>query len=167
MRAEVLAALGAWLVASNPVQAQSPAGKSFALLQSLEGGWQGTNAEGHTSRVTFRVTSGGSAVMQELIESSTGEEMITMFHLNGDQLLMTHYCSAGNQPRMSATISPDGKTIGFEFLHVTNLRQSQEGHMLRLVVRSVAPDHHTEDWTFVDQSGTQTTDHVDLRRARS
>ena len=61
------------------------------------------------------------------------EDMITMFNLDGDRLLMTHYCACGNQPRMVASASPDGKTITFDFLDATNLATPDAGHMNRLV----------------------------------
>ena len=47
--------------------------------------------------------------------------MITMFHMDGSRLLMTHYRGAGNQPRMTGTLSPDGKSVTFDFLDATNL----------------------------------------------
>ena len=52
--------------------------------------------------VVFRPTSGGSALLSEIVGV---EDMITMFHLDNDRVLMTHYCGAGNQPRMQATMA--------------------------------------------------------------
>lgn len=75
--------------------------------------------------------------------------MITMFHLDGDRLLMTHYCGAGNQPRMKAT-SADGKSIAFDFVDATNLASPDAGHMKRMVLTMVDANHHTEEWTFED-----------------
>jgi hypothetical protein len=79
--------------------------------------------------------------------------MITMFHLDGDRLLMTHYCGAGNQPRMVGTVSPDGKTITFNFLDATNVLGSQPGHMERMVLTILDANHHTEEWSFLAQDG--------------
>ena len=64
------------------------------------------------------------AVMSE-IHGHGPEDMISMFHLDGpNRLLITHYCSAGNQPRMQASSSPDGKTITFTFVDATILQAS-------------------------------------------
>ena len=77
--------------------------------------------------------------------------MITMFNLDGpNRLLMTHYCAAGNQPRMQASVSPDGKTITFNFVDATNLASPDAGHMQQMVLTVLDDNHHTEDWTFID-----------------
>jgi len=141
--------------------AQSDAQKSFDKLKTLTGSWEGTTIENRAVQVSFRVTSGGSALMSEI---QGEEDMITMFHLDGDRLMMTHYCGAGNQPRMLGTMSPDGKTLTFDFLDGTNLAGTP-GHMQRLVVTMIDPNHHTEDWTFLEQDGKmQHHQHFDLRR---
>ena len=60
------------------------------------------------------------------------ETMVSMIHLDGpNRLLMTHYCGAGNQPRMQASVSPDGKTITFNYVDATNLSAPDAGHMQR------------------------------------
>ena len=146
--------------------AQSEAQKSFAALKSLAGVWQGKDILGHAAQVSYRVTGGGSALLSELVEPEGGEHMITMFHLDGDRLLLTHYCTAGNQPRMKATASPDGKTMAFDFLDATNLDRPATGHMRRVVFTLLDADHHTEEWTFVE-GGKKTKDVFDLRRRKS
>jgi hypothetical protein len=141
--------------------AQSDAQKSFDKLKTLTGSWEGTTTENRPVQVSFRVTSNGSALMSEI----QGEEsMVTMFHLDGNRLMMTHYCGVGNQPRMLGTMSPDGKTVTFDFLDATNLAGTP-GHMQQLVVTMIDPNHHTEDWTFLAQDGKmQHHEHFDLRR---
>ena len=76
----------------------------------------------------LRVTSMGNALMHEMSKGTSPEDPITVFNLDGERLLLTHYCDAGNQPRMVATISPDGKTIVFNFFEATNLLSSQNGY---------------------------------------
>jgi hypothetical protein len=146
--------------------AQSPAQESFGALTRLAGQWRGTGTGGHRVQITFRVMSAGSAVFSELVELDRNEEMVTVFHLDGDRLLLTHYCTAGNQPRMHATASPDDKTIVFDFVDATNLRPHQKGHMRRLVIRLHDPDHHTEEWTFVE-NGKEVKDLLDMHRVKS
>jgi hypothetical protein len=142
---------------------QSDAQKSFTQLKSLSGTWQGKNSQGMPLEVTFRDTADGSALMSE-IQGHGRENMISMIHLDGpNRLMITHYCSAGNQPRMQATVSPDGKTFTFDFVDATNLATPDAGHMQRVVFTIVDADHHTEDWTFVDH-GKQMKEFFDLRR---
>jgi hypothetical protein len=134
---------------------------AFEKMKSLAGSWEGKGSDGMSVQVSYRVTSGGSALMSEI----TGhEDMISMFHMDGDRLLMTHYCGAGNQPRMVGTISPDGKTVKFDFVDATNILPAQGGHMAHLVVTMLDADHHTEDWTFATDKGTTMHEVFDLTR---
>jgi hypothetical protein len=141
--------------------AESDAQKSFAQLKNLIGTWEGRASDGAPVTVIFRETAGGSAILSEI----TGhEDMITMFHLDGLRLLMTHYCGAGNQPRMVGQLSPDGKATHFYFLDATNLLPSQPGHMERLTITMPDSDHHTETWGFVGNGGEMKQEVFDLKR---
>lgn len=146
MRAIRLAVSVAVVMSALALWAQSDAQKNFDKIKALDGVWQGKDPTGRLVKVSFRTTSGGSAVMSEIMGE---EDMITMFHLDGDRLLMTHYCGAGNQPRMKAT-SADGKSIAFDFVDATNLASPDAGHMKRMVLTMVDANHHTEEWTFED-----------------
>ena len=144
--------------------AQSNAQKSFDTLKTLAGNWEGKNNQGQTLRVEFRETAGGSALLSE-IHGQGPENMISMFHLDGDRLLMTHYCGAGNQPRMKATLAPDGKSVAFEFIDATNLSSPEAGHMHHVVFTMPDADHHTEEWTFLDH-GKEMKETFTLARAK-
>jgi hypothetical protein len=152
------------LLISTSAFAQSAAQKSFEQLKALAGSWEGT-LEGQTMHVSLRVTSKGNALMHEM-RGEGPDDPITVFHLDGDRLLLTHYCDAGNQPRMVATISPDGKSIVFDFVEATNLLSSQMGHMQRVTFTFIDPDHHTEKWEFAMTDGKQMGGMLDLKRAK-
>ncbi len=129
----------------------------------MPGTWEGKTPDGHPVVVTFKVVSGGSAVMSE-IQGHGPEDMISMFNLDGaSKLLMTHYCGAGNQPRMQASVSPDGRTFTFNFVDATNLDSPESGHMQRMVLTLLDDNHHTEDWIFVD-NGKEMKEFFDLHR---
>ena len=152
------------LLITTAALAQSPAQKSFEQLKSLAGTWEGS-LDGMQLHVTLRVTSKGNALLHEM--KGTGpDDPITLFHLDGERLLLTHYCDAGNQPRMAATISPDGKTIVFDFIDGTNLLSSQMGHMQRVTFTFIDPDHHTEKWEFAMADGKQMGGLLDLKRTK-
>ena len=129
------------------VLAQSDAHKSFDMLKGMEGNWAGKNNQGQPVQVSFRMTAGGSALMSE-IHGQGPENMITMFHMDCDRLVMTHYCGAGNQPRMKV-ISSDAKSVSFEFFDGTNIGPG-EGHMQHVTFTQPDSDHHVEEWVFVD-----------------
>ena len=137
------------VLCSSFALAGSDASKTFDALKSLEGNWSGKNSQGQPIEVSFRSTAGGSALMSE-IHGRGPENMITMFHMDNDRLMMTHYCGAGNQPRMRATMAPDGKSVAFDFIDATNLATPDAGHMQHVVFSMPDADHHTEEWTFLD-----------------
>jgi hypothetical protein len=142
--------------------AQSGAQSSFDQLKSLAGSWEGKNSMGQPVQVSYRMTAGGSALMSEIV--GHGETMISMINIDGpNRLLLTHYCAVGNQPRMQASASPDGKTITFNFLDATNLDSPQSGHMDQVVIAMLGPDHHTEEWNFIDH-GKEIKEFFDLTR---
>lgn len=151
-----------FLLVATATCAQSDAQKTFNQLKTLNGSWEGKASNGHPVKVAYRPTAGGSAMMSEIMGD---EDMITMFHMDNDRVLMTHYCGAGNQPRMQASMSPDGKTITFTFVDATNLASPKAGHMDHLVITIPDADHHTEDWTFV-QEGKEMKEHFELARAK-
>ena len=152
------------LLVSSAGFAQSAAQKSFEQLKSLAGSWDGT-LDGQPMHVTLRVTSMGNALMHEM-KGAGPDDPITMFNLDGDRLMLTHYCDAGNQPRMAAKVSPDGKTIVFDFLEATNLQSSQMGHMQRVTFTFIDANHHTEKWEFAMADGKQMGGLLDLKRSQ-
>jgi len=142
--------------------AASNAQTSFEQLKSLSGSWEGKASSGKPVQVAYRLTASGSALMSEI---NTEEDMITMFNLDGDRLLMTHYCGAGNQPRMLASASPDGKIITFDFLDATNLASPEAGHMHHVVISMLDANHHTEEWQYSDH-GKEMKEVFDLWRKK-
>ncbi len=142
--------------------AQSDAQKSFDKLKTLAGTWEGT-FEGAPLHVTLRVTSMGNAVMHEM-KGSGPDDPITMLYLDGDRLFLTHYCDAGNRPRMAGTISSDGKTIRFNFVDVTG--STQQGHMQSAVFNLIDADHHTETWNFAMADGKSMGGLLELKRVK-
>src|SRR5437667_3075889 len=119
------------ILAALSAIAQSGPQKPFETMKSLAGNWEGKNSLGEPVQVSFRATAGGSAIMSEI--QGRRANMITMIHMDADRLLLTHYCEAGNQPRMQASASPDGRTIAFDFVDATNLVSQDAGHMHRVV----------------------------------
>jgi len=153
--------IGLVMVAGSALAAAASQ-QSFDAMKSLNGNWEGKGRDGKPLLVSFKVTAGGSALMSEI--HGMGEDMVTMFHPDGDRLLMTHYCGAGNQPRMQGTASPDGRTITFDFIDATNITPQQPGRMEKLVVTMLDPGHHTETWSFKGADGKEMREVFDLHR---
>ena len=144
------------------VYAQTDAQKAFNAIKNMPGTWEGKSPDGRAFQVLYKVTAGGSAVQSEILVPN--EDMISMFHLDGpNRLLLTHYCAMGNQPRMQASLSPDGKIITFTYVDATNLATPDAGHMQKMVLTMIDDSHHTEEWTFVDH-GKEHKQVFDLHR---
>jgi hypothetical protein len=164
MKANRITVASLVLLVALSAAAQSGPQKPFDTMKSLTGAWQGKNSQGEPVEVSYRVTSGG-VLMSEIQTAMKGheEDMISMIHMDGGRLLLTHYCAAGNQPRMQASASPDGKTITFDFLDATNLASPDAGHMHRVAFTFIDANHHTEEWRFVDH-GKEMVERFDLER---
>jgi hypothetical protein len=134
---------------------KSDAQKSFDQLKTLAGSWEGilktyppqAEVDGKRAQASLRVTSMGNAIVHEMKMDGRPDDPITMLYMDNDRLTLTHYCDAGNRPRMVAKPSSDGKTVEFDFADVSG--STQYGHMHHALFTIVDANHHTEDWTFM------------------
>ncbi len=157
-------------VAPVPSEAQ----KSFATIKTLAGEWEGLvtvpempeMSGGTLMHASLRVTSRGHVLVHEFQEAGTPldatkyDHPVTMFYVDGDQLTLVHYCDAGNRPRMTGKMSPNGKTVEFELKDISG---STEHHMHHSVFTVIDANHHTEDWTFM-MNDKPIHAHFDLQR---
>jgi hypothetical protein len=134
------------------IAAQSDAKKAFEKLKTLAGSWQGA-IMGIPINFTIRAASSGTAILHEGNTDGGGppNHEITMFYVEGDRLLSTHYCDAGNRSRFEGKMSPDGKTIEFSFLDVTG--STRGGYLKDMVITMIDADHHIVAFTFVMPDG--------------
>jgi hypothetical protein len=132
---------------SHPTVAspQSNAQKAFEKMKTLAGSWDGS-IMGLSTHITIRVTSSGNAILHEATGPGRPDNPITMFYVGEDRLLLTHYCDAGNRPRMVGKISPDGKTVEFDFLDVSG--STERGMMNHMVFTMIDANHHSEALTY-------------------
>jgi hypothetical protein len=139
-----LAAAAAAVATAPPVT--NPA---WDKLKTLVGEWKGAHSGADGSgevRLSYRLVSGGTGLMESM-NSGHDENMVTVYSVDGNRILATHYCSAGNQPRMAAAgLSADGKTLTFRFVDATNVGPDSMV-MNGLVVTFEGPDRLTQSWT--------------------
>jgi hypothetical protein len=158
---------------------KSEAQKSFDTIKTLAGNWTGPTkldppmhemGDGTLMQLSLRVTSRGNALVHEMKEAGTPDDPtrydhpVTMLYLDSDRLYLTHYCDAGNRPRMVARTSADGKTVEFDFLDVAG--GTQYGHMHHAVFTIIDANHHIEDWTYMMPGDKPVHAHFDLKRAQ-
>lgn len=106
----------------------------------------------------YRLTSAGS-VVQESLFPGTPHEMVTMYHLDGPDLVLTHYCALGNQPRMKAEPAGAPDKLVFKFAGGTNIDPAKDNHMHDLTLTFIDADHVRAEWTSYakgKQSGVKT-----------
>ncbi len=168
MRQQVLLATS-FLIVSAVALAQSPLqvdihASPLDPFKAMKGSWSvDMDGDGKSDgSVEYRVIAAGSAVAETLFKD-TEHEMITVFHMDGDRLLCTHYCAAGNQPRLAAK-SPTSKRAAFEMIDATNLPDKNAMHMNAVVFEFIDADHVTSHWS-AKQDGKQ-ADHADFVMTR-
>lgn len=150
--------------------ASADAQKSFEKLKTLAGSWAGRltttpqvpQVDGHFAQFSLQVVSRGNALVHEMSISGLPDHPVTMFYLDDERLTLTHYCDAGNRPRMVGTLSPDGKTLEFDFLDLSG--GNTHGHMHRAVFTFIDENHHTEEWTFMGPGDVPMRARFDLQR---
>jgi hypothetical protein len=138
--------------------------EAFSRVKSLAGEWEATTPMGKI-RTTYEVIAGGTAV----VERERGEqmpEMMTVYHMDGKRLLLTHYCMAGNQPRMEArAFDAASGELRFAFLDGTNLTPAA-GHMHNATFRLTDGRHFSSTWQFYENGRLKNEEQFDYTRVR-
>lgn len=131
--------------ASDP----TPARLAFERFKKLEGAWKGRSTKGWEEVISYKTIAQGTVVVGTSFDAHPNETMMTMFHLDGERLMLTHYCVAKNQPRLVATSYTDeGRTITFTFLDGTNMPSRDRGHMDKAIFRFIDDNHVVTRWTW-------------------
>jgi hypothetical protein len=148
---------------------EAPNVAALAQLRGLTGEWEGsyewTGARTATGQVnaTYYETGNGSAVVENLAVDGVSS-MTSVYHLDGADLRMTHYCAAQNQPRLRARQIDIAKgVLYFDFVDVTNLRSPDTPHVHGLEMRLLSADHITLTFSF-EGSGKSSKEFIDLKR---
>lgn len=128
---------------------------AWERLKTLQGAWNGRSTKGWTDRVEYKLIAGETCLVEISFDAHPNETMLTIWHMDGDRLMLTHYCVAKNQPRLVLTgLSDDARELTFEFLDATNLPSRDTGHMDKLVM-TIDADTYAAQWTWY-QKGRET-----------
>lgn len=146
------------VVAQSPVvkpttpAAQSEAQKAFEKMKTLSGSWQGTIMD-IPINITIRLASSRKAILHEATTEGgrPPDHEITMFYLDEDRLLATHYCDGGNRARFEGKMSPDEKSLEFSFLDVAG--STKGGLVKRMVFNIIDANKHVIEFTFIKPDG--------------
>jgi hypothetical protein len=135
----------------------------FDQLKKLVGNWKGIENTPEGKReviVEYHLTSAGTALVEKLFPG-TEHEMLSVYHGDGDKVVMTHYCAFGNQPRMELTKTEDSNTVKFDFLDGSN---SGDSHMHQLTLKWISANHLKHEWVFHQNGKPAHTAKFDLHR---
>lgn len=136
-------------ISAQEHQHEAPESPALARIKNLVGTWVSVGEDGKpTDEVVsvYRETAGGSAIHETLFPGQP-HEMITLYYQEGDDLMLTHYCVLGNQPRMKAASSSSDQQIVFEFAGGANIKPDVDAHMHQGVVRFVDENTIESEWT--------------------
>ena len=158
---------------STDPAASSDAQAAFDKIKSLAGTWVGSlttspqepSVEGKFAQFSLREASLGNSLVHEMSVSGLPDHPVTLFYLEEDRLTLTHYCDAGNRPRMVGKVSPDGTKVEFEFLDLSG--GDQHGHMHRAVFTFIDEDRHVEEWTYMMPGDKPVRARFDLQRTNA
>jgi outer membrane lipoprotein-sorting protein len=160
----ILAAGAIWLglagtVAQATDKTDTSATAAFNKLKTLAGTWESTGKNGKVTS-SYEVMSNGSALVEHLNTPGEGS-MLTVFHLDGDRLVLTHYCTAGNQPHMQAeAYDPTSNKIVFNFAGGGSLSDANVGHMHNVAFKFTSADAFSADWTFHENGKPKFTENM-------
>jgi hypothetical protein len=166
--ATTAALLLVWAFAGATAKAGGNGPAAFEQMKSLVGHWETEKSNTNKATLDLELTSAGSALLERVHMEDDGKpvEMITLYYVDGDQLKLTHYCMAGNQPTMVATYSPETKTLKFDFASITNLKTPDSGHMHHAVYTLMDANHFKTTWTFRKDQKDAFTEDVTYVRAK-
>jgi hypothetical protein len=147
----VALAASSLLAGASPAAAQAEA--ALERLKALSGEWVAAE-DGEMARKgdlvsRFAITAGGSAVVETVFPGSA-HEMLTVYHLDGSELVLTHYCMERNQPRMRAR-RLGGSRLEFAYDGGTNIDPQRDRHMHSAWLEFVGADEIRSEWTELSE----------------
>jgi hypothetical protein len=139
----LLVAVGGSIGEDKPEAKKASANAGLEKMKKLVGTWVTADEEGKpTDQVVsvIKLTAGGSTIHETLFPGQD-HEMVSIYTTDGPDLVMTHYCMLGNQPRMKADPNSKKGTIRFAFAGGTNLDPAKDMHMHGATLTFVDDDH--------------------------
>ena len=145
------------------------AGAAFERMKALQGTWEAPGRNGQKATTRFELVANGSVLMEHYSNPSLpgGGHMVSAYHLDGETLVLTHYCIAKNQPTLRAERFDAAKgEVQFEFLRAMNLPSEKVGHMRRALYRLEGADRFTTEWEFFEDGKKVMTEVEEFGRVK-
>jgi len=168
----MIAFISIGVITASARQAQFDGEKEFQQLVRLAGHWEGTYewSGARTGKgeviADYSLTGFGSALVESLIQGGK-PSMMSVYHLDGNDLRVTHYCAARNQPRLIADkVDAASGQVDFKFVDITNLKSPESGHVSGISLRSLSDKHINLIFRFIG-NGKESTEVMDLWRRKT
>ncbi|HXY08666.1 MAG TPA: hypothetical protein VEI52_12570 [Terriglobales bacterium] len=131
------------LTASGAVESSET---PFEIFKGFEGKWAIRSGQTTLSiEMTYESGSKGSIVTEQF-----GKEL-SVFYRDGQSLLMTHFCNAGNQPRLRLRENTRPGVFEFQMFDITNLQSADADHVEKVIYKII--DDKTIDLEVVWNNG--------------
>jgi len=152
------------VVLLSVASAQTTGAEAFSRLKKLAGTWDGT-ASGEKIKVVYKVTGGGSALIETQFPD-TEHEMVSVYFVDGKNLMLTHYCAAKNQPTMKFLPGKDTKTLRFDFVSGTSMGP-KDAHIHNVKYTFFDEDHFVSEWGMHVNGKAGGNEKFDLHRVKA
>ncbi|MEE2776659.1 MAG: hypothetical protein VYE73_07840 [Acidobacteriota bacterium] len=126
---------------------------ALALFRSLAGDWDADSPDrqhGSYPAANFRVVAAGSTVIETVLQGQENE-MESVFHIDGDNLLLTHYCALQNAPVLRFEPTEEPGLVKFVFHGGTNFDPAVDAHFHAGTFKVIDAD--TVESTFIVHAG--------------
>jgi hypothetical protein len=146
--AVVIAVLRVGVQAEDKKADGADKGANLAKVKKLIGTWVAEDDKGKPTDTVvsvFKLTAAGSAV-QETIFPGQPHEMVSVYHMDGKDIVMTHYCAMGNQPKLKIDPASKDNELKFSFVGGTNLDPAKDMHMHEGSIKWTDDDHIVWSW---------------------
>jgi hypothetical protein len=153
------------LLLSTSAFAENPSAQiAFEQLKSLEGRWKEKGSESSSFSIEFVLTANDTVLVERWL---SGEKLhsLTLYHLDKDHLLATHYCPQNNQPRLKMSSSSNNGSISFDFMDVTNLVSEKQSYQHSLGFSfSTEGEGVIRSETYMGENGAESSSFTIVRK---
>lgn len=141
---------------------------AFDRLKSLVGVWKGhhTTSDGPEMGVEYSLTGSGTALTERLF-AGTPHEMLSVYYMERGELVLTHYCAMGNQPRMKLVAGGKDGDLRFDFAGGTNLDAATSTYIHGGRISILGPDRFDADWHVWSQGKQADSQRLFMKRAEA
>jgi hypothetical protein len=149
MIAKVILLVSLFALSAVKATEQLDAHAVFAKLQTLVGEWEGKTEKGRVLKVSYRLTANNTVLVETWTLSPT-RESLTLYHMDNESLIATHYCPIGNQPRLRLKEGGSASVFLFEFVSATNLPKPELAHQHRFEMELLEPNSFARSETYLE-----------------